>query len=469
MTALRALRGALRGLTVRGRAFLAAGSAAFVLAVVVGERDLVRVSALLVLLPLGAAWLVSRTRYRLSCARELEPARVPAGQQCRVVLHLDNVSRLHTGLLLVEDRVPYVLGSRPRFVLDRVEPRGHRAVSYPVRSDVRGRYPVGPLSLRLTDPFGLCEMTRSFAGHDTLTVTPAVTPLPAVPLGGEWSGTGESRSRSLAAAGDDDVSTREYRHGDPLHRVHWRSTARHGDLMVRREEQPWQNRATVLLDTRARAHRGEGPASSFEWAVAACASLAVHLSRRGYTVRVLTDTGASVSSAGHEADGIGGDFEGALLDALAVIASSSSVGLHDMAGALRHGGDSLLVAVLGAMDLAETADLVRMHQSRATAVAVLLDTATWTTQTDRARAASGRGLAGNESLLRHSGWRTLRASAGQDLAGLWPQASVQTAQEAYDLTAAMPTAEATDDETWRGPGTPAPQPAGAVHAARRDA
>ena len=60
-----------------------------------------------------------------------------------------------------------------------------------------------------------------------------------------------------------------YRDGDELRRVHWRSTARHGELMVRREEQRWRNRAVLLLDTRARAHSGTGAGSSFEFAVSA--------------------------------------------------------------------------------------------------------------------------------------------------------------------------------------------------------
>ncbi len=133
------------------------------------------------------------------------PGRVPAGSEARVHLRVDNVSRLPTGLLMLQDRVPYVLGPRPRFVLDRVEPGGRREVSYRVRSDLRGRYPLGPLQLRLTDPFGLCELTRSFSTYDTLTVTPRVEALPPVRLSGEAKGYGEGRQRSLALAGDDDV------------------------------------------------------------------------------------------------------------------------------------------------------------------------------------------------------------------------------------------------------------------------
>ena len=84
--------------------------------------------------------------------------------------------------------------------------------------------------------------------------------------------------------------------------------------MVRREEQPWESRATVLLDTRRHGHRGEGPTSSFEWAVSAAASIAVHLRHSGYKLRLVT--GAGVDFDATERDG-----EGAVLDALAEVAS----------------------------------------------------------------------------------------------------------------------------------------------------
>ncbi|MGW5640700.1 DUF58 domain-containing protein, partial [Streptomyces sp. NPDC003832] len=170
------LRTALSGLTTRGRSFLAAGVAAAICAYVLGQSDLLRVGLLLAVLPLVCATVLYRTRYRVAGSRRLSPARVPAGSEARVHLRMDNVSRLPTGLLMLQDRVPYVLGPRPRFVLDRVEAGGRREVSYRVRSDLRGRYPLGPLQLRLSDPFGMCELTRSFSAHDTLTVIPRVEP-----------------------------------------------------------------------------------------------------------------------------------------------------------------------------------------------------------------------------------------------------------------------------------------------------
>ncbi len=412
---------ALQGLTTRGRSFLAAGAAVLVAAVATSQKDLLRVAILLVALPLVSAVVVTRTRYRLSSRRRLGSARTAAGQDTSVTLRLDNVSRLPTGLLLIEDKVPYVLGSRPRFVLDRVEPRGRREVTYIVRSDVRGRYSLGPLSIRLTDPFGMCELQRSFSSRDTLVVTPPVVRLPAVALAGEWTGSGESRSRSLASAGEDDAGVREYRQGDDLRRVHWRSTARLDKVMVRREEQPWQARATLLLDTRSSAHAGEGPASSFEWAVAAAASIGVHLVRTGYHVRLLTDTGATIEGTNLGLDGGSSDVEGALLDALAVLQSSSAASLRDASAALRRGGgDGLLVAVLGSLDPEETRLLSRLRHGTTTAVAIVLDTPTWSVAA-RSRATPA-DIAASVELLRASGWRVLRVKAGDSLADRWVDA-----------------------------------------------
>src|SRR5690348_12062579 len=126
---------ALAGLTTRGRSLLAAGVALSGTALLLGQRDLLRAGIFLLVLPLAAAGFVVRTRYRLTCSRRLDPPRVEAGQSTTVQLRLDNVSRLSSGVLLMEDNLPYALGGRPRFVLDKVEPRGVREVSYPVRPE----------------------------------------------------------------------------------------------------------------------------------------------------------------------------------------------------------------------------------------------------------------------------------------------------------------------------------------------
>ncbi len=426
------LRTALAGLTTRGRSFLAAGVAAAVCAYVLGQSELFRVGLLLAVLPLVCAIVLFRTRYRVAGSRRLSPARVSAGAEARVHLRMDNVSRLPTGVLMLQDRVPYVLGPRPRFVLDRVEAGGRREVSYRVRSDLRGRYPLGPLQLRLSDPFGMCELTRSFSTYDTLTVIPRVEPLPPVRLGGEAKGYGDGRQRSLALAGEDDVIPRGYRHGDDLRRVHWRLTARYGELMVRREEQPQRAHCTVLLDTRATAYEGTGPDSAFEWAVSGTASVLVHMLERGFSVRLLTDTGSAVPGEG--TDGFAGasqesaDAAGLMMDTLAVVDHSDGTGLSRAYDVLRGGSDGLLVAFLGDLDEEQAAVVGRMRRRSGAAIAFLLDSGAW--GHDAADVpAPGAATRSEETLrrLHEAGWTAVRVARGAALTELWRQADRQRA------------------------------------------
>nr|WP_179342747.1 DUF58 domain-containing protein [Streptomyces sp. alain-838] len=416
------IRTALTGLTTRGRSFLAAGIAAAVCAYVLGQSDLLRVGLLLGVLPLVCATVLYRTRYRVAGSRRLSPGRVPAGSEARVHLRVENVSRLPTGLLMLQDRVPYVLGPRPRFVLDRVEPGGRREVSYRVRSDLRGRYPLGPLQLRLTDPFGLCELTRSFSTYDTLTVTPRVEALPPVRLSGEAKGYGEGRQRSLALAGDDDVIPRGYRYGDDLRRVHWRSTARYGELMVRREEQPQRARCTVLLDTRGGAFEGAGPDSAFEWAVSGAASVLVHMLERGFSVRLLTDTGNSVPGEG--ADGFAGasqgtaDAAGLMMDTLAVIDHSDGTGLSRAYDVLRGGNEGLLVAFFGDLDEEQATVAAKMRQRSGGAVAFVLDAGIWAGEPVGAPGPLDRSEE-RLRMLREAGWTVVNVPRGASLEELW--------------------------------------------------
>jgi uncharacterized protein (DUF58 family) len=430
-----AMRAALSGLTTRGRCLLAAGFSLGVCAVLLGQRDLFRASVFLLGLPLAAVVIVSRTRYRLACARLLDPPRVEVGRTSTVRLRLDNVSRLPSGVLLMEDALPFVLGGRPRFVLDRVEPRGVREVSYPVHSEVRGRYRVGPLSVRLTDPFGLVELTRSFTGVDELVVTPVVSPLPAVQLGGAWSSGGESVSRAVSATGHDDAATREYRDGDDLRKVHWRSTARVGELMVRREEQPFSSRGTLLLDARTAAHRGQGPGSSLEWAVSAVASIGVALLRSGCSLKLLGDTGLELVPAAVPLT------EGTLLEALASVTPSPRRMLEGAVDQLRRTGvDGLLVAVLGALEPEDVEQLARLRHGSGTCVAVLVNTPTWTgSPTTAAHLTSNHtsNHAGAVQLLKEAGWRVLSISHGTTLASVWPEAGSRSGR-ALEVSPGVP-------------------------------
>jgi uncharacterized protein (DUF58 family) len=268
------------------------------------------------------------------------------------------------------------------------------------------------------DPFGLCSTTRQFATTDTLTVVPSTVTLPAIPLTGDWSGLGESRARAVSSSGEDDVIPREYRVGDELRRVHWKSTARSGELMVRREEQPWRTRATVYLDNRAAAHRGVGAASSFEWAVFAGASVACHLARRGYGVRLLDADGTWLRPPGVVAEAMAGpEAEGPLLDSFATVGltESTAPGVGDAAARARV-RDGLLVAVLGDLDVAHAESIAALRHGHALALALVLDTAGWASRSTTPE--DGR-TARTAALLSAAGWRVSVCGPSTDLPSAW--------------------------------------------------
>ncbi len=460
------MRSLLAGFTIRGTSFLAAGAAATLAGLLLGERDLVSVGVLLIGLPLLAGLAASRARYRLSCARSVTPPRVPAGQTARVTLRLENVSRLPTGLLLAEDTVPYALGTRPRYVLNGIERAGVRELGYPLRSDLRGKFVIGPLEIRIADAFGLVELGRSFSSHTTFVVTPRVVPLPRAVVAGSWMGDGEGTTRAAAAAGEDDVIPRAYRDGDELRRVHWRSTARYGELMVRREEQRWRNRVMLLLDTRRSAHSGAEATSSFEFAVSAAASIGVHLAREGLDGQLITDAGP-VSTAGI--------FEDVLLDSLSVIKPSRCRDLGAGTAALRGGSSGLVIAIAGQMSAGVARQLAASRRDAGPAIALLLAVSTWSgsrpAQASRPGEAGGQAGAGGQpeaglaaaspngssagsngqqaadpgrrpsrksdetgpaaAILRAAGWRVVSIDASTPLAAAWQQLAAVPAAPAH--------------------------------------
>jgi uncharacterized protein (DUF58 family) len=409
-----AVRPALAGLTTRGRSFISAGVASAVCAVLLGQEDLLRVAVLLVALPIVCTVMLSRAHYRISLTRTLHPDRVEAGQTIRVRLEMQNLARLSTRVLLAEDRVPYALGAAPRFVLDRLPGTQQAAVTYSLRSQVRGRYLIGPLHIKVADPFGMCELTRAFTSTQPVTVTPVIWPLSSVGSGGSWGRSGESLSRSASVSGEDDSSTREYREGDDLRRVHWRSTAKRGELMVRREEQPRQLRVCVLLDARQDGHRGEGAASSFEWAVSAAASVAAHYSSLQHGVSVMT-SGEPVAWTRPSS----GDDVVRLMDQLAVLRPGPPPILDDAIAQLRRSRpDALIVAVLGELTTDQALRLAALGRDGFPGVAILLRTQEWSSVTGR-RVPSAAAAPSVAGVLRQGNWLVTEAGYGQTPAQAW--------------------------------------------------
>ncbi len=423
------------GLTTRGSCLLAAGLTAVVCGLIVGSLDLVRVGLLVAVLPFAAALIVHRSRVRIAEQRTADPAISHPGEQVVVNLRLTNQSRIPVSTAMLADRLPAETKRRARFVLDGLPGRTARELSYQVPPLPRGRYSVGPLEMRLTDPFHLVDTSRSLTSVAGFVVTPVIERLGVGEPARSFDIGDNAGSHSVGAHGADDASTREYRTGDDLRKIHWRSTARTGSLMVRLEERPWQGQATLLLDARGCGHSSAAVASadpresdSFEWAVSAVASIGAHLMRARRDVTLVDDQGDPNRHLMTNPQ--------QLAQHLGPVRTTSRLDLGRQAGVLRSAGrDSALIAVLGKLDNESLRVLAAAHPrgSAVPALALLLDVDTWgdyrppdSTAHYHLRESGSGGTGGAATsvrdaarVLRAGGWRVTVVERGDRIADAW--------------------------------------------------
>ncbi len=408
------MRQLLASLTVRGRSFLTTGLVLSVVSLALGLDALLRAGVLVTALPLLTAWASRNNETEFLVGRVVTPARLTQRHQGEVVVTLHDRARVPMGVLALEEQVPRSLGSPARFLLHRRTSTREHMVSYPIQGRVRGKHRLGPLSIRTLDPFGLAQSVAMVSDTSTVTVVPAAVPLRTLGTIGAWSGTGEVRPHALAVGGTEDITVREYQRGDDLRRVHWRSTARTGELMVRREEQPWQSRASVLVDTRAVAHVGAGQASSLEWAVTAAASAVVHLAGEQVTVRLACGAAVDVRAGWHDRSTHTWVQTGPLLDSLAAVGLTAEHTLGNDLAALS-GETGLLLAILGGLSSRELAQLRRVPGPSRQSLCLLLDVESWQ-RGDRGVSAQAQERA---KALRASGWVVSVVGPYDDVRAAW--------------------------------------------------
>jgi uncharacterized protein (DUF58 family) len=318
------------GVTRRGWALVGSAIVLFMAAYIVGNPQLLFVACLLAALVVTGLLLVRFRSPQLSATRRFSHDVISVGSPVTVSIEVSNESIGRSAAATWRDRLPWSPGSTepaplPALSSARYSTRGVTRLEYVLHPPQRGVVEVGPLVVERADPFGVTMRELVLGASRQLIVAPRVTPL----AGSGFSlagGDGSVRaSRRNAAGNNDDLMTREYRRGDALRRVHWRATARHGDLMVRQEEESSFPTARVVVDTRA---GGYETGESFEWVLGMVASLGVHLVGSGFLLQLLETAPAQLVAPTETGGGTGHD-----IDFLTSLARVSLVPDHVGAGA----------------------------------------------------------------------------------------------------------------------------------------
>ena len=285
--------------TVRGVGLAISGVVAVLAGVAIGAVDLVRIGTLPLLLVIGA--LVGtglldpgHGRHRIAVERGASPNPVHAGSTSLVgvvITATDAAGRARLAGLRFREQASAELSGGRALRAHVARAPGRVTITYPVLAARRGRWTLGPLVVTRVDPFGVAKATTNLGERAHISVWPTVTELPVPP--GVLVGDPDRVALGARTPSTDDASLRDYRFGDDLRRVHWATSARRGELMVRSDERAGMRPVSVLLDLPTR------PAS-LEWSISLAASMTLAMLDAGHPVRLLCGPAPAAAAARHD-------------------------------------------------------------------------------------------------------------------------------------------------------------------------
>ncbi|HST88397.1 MAG TPA: DUF58 domain-containing protein [Ktedonobacterales bacterium] len=240
-------------------------------------------------LALSLLWLGLSTR-GLTFKRSALGGRAQVGERVEERLALENHSwvpklwvQVSDGSTLPGHHAGYVSSVGP-----------HQRIAWRARTICRrrGRYTLGPVTAATGDPLGLFRRELALAPEHELLVLPPVLPLATFDLyPGAMPGRGRGSQRSLQTT-TNVVTVRNYVPGDALTRIHWPTTARLGQFMVKEFDLDPTIDVAILLDLDRDAQVGEGDSSTEEYGVTVAASIAAYLLRQQELAIGITVSGA---------------------------------------------------------------------------------------------------------------------------------------------------------------------------------
>ena len=286
-------------LTDRGRWILALGGGIYLAAWAFGSEALYPIALGLVLAVVAAALWVRYLRRPMQLRRSLGRGERLAGDDVTVSVELDEDGTVPSGALVLRERIAR-LGDRETPLVRR---HGRLRGRYTLRRVPRGRYPVEEAEIVIEDPFGLERVSVQLPTGASILVYPRLVDLDRL-FSESGARTPEGRRLLMRRpTGFDLHSVREYEQGESLRRVHWPSTAKRGQLMVKELEDSPRDETAVLLDADSSVVIGDPADSSFELAVRAAGSILKAHASRGRRAALLVNGSRPMYQRVHSFDG----------------------------------------------------------------------------------------------------------------------------------------------------------------------
>lgn len=220
------------------------------------------------------------------------PAEVFEDEVVPATLRITNNGRRSKFLFGVEDRL-----LSKSFTIFRLLPGETVKFNYEGRGLKRGFYASGEIVLRCGSPFGLFNREKKESHPANLIVYPTYSEIASFPLLESFSTPGEFlHERQGKGSGYDYLGIREYRPGDSLRLIHWRSSARTRQLIVKEFEEEVASTVSIVLDLEKGYQVGEGRETTLEYAIRICASLARYVLDSGHPLQLIGQDGGETTT-----------------------------------------------------------------------------------------------------------------------------------------------------------------------------
>lgn len=369
-------------------------------AVVTGQEVYSRVLYLgLMLLLVSAAWTWLVTR-PLNVQRRSRSLRANVGDMFEEHFEVRNGSLLLSLWIEVHNQtpIPGAAGSRLLTLLGGRQQRTYMARSWLTR---RGAFPLGPTSLTAGDPFGLFRLRRQFPARESLIVMPMIFDIPSFLSPPGLLPGGQVIRRKATDVTPHASGVREYAPGDPMKRIHWPSTARRGQMMVKEFEQDPQAEIWLFVDAQEIVHFQKGgyeplqadpmlfkvdafllghrpdfhlPPSTLEYSVSVAASLARYFLSQRRAVGLITSGRAPTMIPAER----GERQESKILETLAFVEAEGALSLAGLVAAqgrgLPQGSSAILITPSTSSELLVAVDDLQRRHLRPVVLLLMAET-----------------------------------------------------------------------------------------------
>ena len=157
-----------------------------------------------------------------------------------------------------------------------------------ISSDIRGVHSIGPLHIQTGFPLGLKTFTKVFEDTKSeIVIFPTPLKVKNFPLSTDEYSALHGDNKSKRKGGHDEfVSIREYKRGDSPRHIHWPSSAKKGELIVREYQDILSSSLIIILDLNKDFNVGSAKESTLEYAITIASSLAIYGLDKGYSVSI---------------------------------------------------------------------------------------------------------------------------------------------------------------------------------------